>query len=670
MLHPHFKWKLRWSLLILFLLAVATSSLAIITFTYERLYPEVLEHASTRMEIIGNAMLRTIRATTNEAVLVAKLTRGTIISEADISKNNPRLVSYLLRAMDSAPEIESIRIGAKNGNLISITDVARIGQEKDIPNGTKYKIQILDRTGPSPEETVEFSDPDGTILQKRENPGIPMDPRSQPWYRIVATWPHLRWGSEFSSFQNQIVANLSLPITDVNDTVVAVASMDISLNALSNIASFEKVRKSGKVYIFNQVGEVVAPSSADLHSPLLKEAQIHFRETEETTFTLQEKGVTWLINCSLLPLDYETDWLIVTAVPFDDFWSPMRKVKRDTVLITLLILLAFAIPSHLIARTLSKPLLQIARQCDQLQRLDFQKPDPIHSRVSEIVTLATSFDAMYSALKSFARYVPRKVITMLNEQRKEIGMGGQKGELTLLKSNINHFTETAKILPHEALLSSLSGYFEALSKVIVDSEGSIDSYSGDSMMAFWNAPIPIADSSTKACLAALRCLDFPKDQKLNNPFLNSTTRFAIHNGEMIFGNIGSPEKMSYTAIGNAVHIVEHLLVLNKQYSTRILISETVLKKLGPEFVTRPLDVVHDTDLGKKITVYELAGRIDETASPDDIALCRDFTVAFMQFQEGKKEEALQNLIALNQRFPSDVATKVWLDKVSEAREKK
>lgn len=670
--HLHFKWKLRWSLLTVFLLTVTTSSFALVSFIYTRIYREALEHASTRMEIIGNAMMGTINAATNEAILVAKLTRGTISSEADISKDNPHLVSYLLSAMNAAPEIEVIRIGAKNGNLISVSDMAQISPETQIPNGAKYKIQILDRTGAAPEEIVEYSNPDGNLIKKESVTGTSLDPRTQSWYRNVAAWPHLRWGSEFSSYQNQIVAHLSLPITDDEDALVAVASMDISLNALSNIASFEKVSKSGKITIFNQVGEVVAPSSADLYSPLLKEAQTHFRESGESTFTMEKNGETWLINCSLLPLDYETDWLVVTIVPFNDFWSPVKKIQYQSVIIVLLILLALALLILLVARTLSKPVLHIAAQCDQLQRLDFQKPAPIHSHCAEIATLATSLDALRSALQSLARYVPGKVLTMLKRQRKDLERGAQKEELTLLLSNINHFREMAQILPHEALLTSLSGYFEAFSKVIVDAEGSIDGYKGDSIMALWNAPTPVQDSSSKACLAALRCIKFPKDQKGDNPFLNGHTRFGIHNGTMTFGNIGTSEKMCYTAIGNAFLTLEALLALNKQYGTRILISETVQKKIGPEFVTRPLGVVHDTGLGKEITVYELAGMTETewAASPDDIALCRDFTLAWQLFRAGKREEALQHWIALNQRFPSDVATKIYLNKVRTFDEKK
>jgi adenylate cyclase len=577
--------------------------------------------------------------------------------------------------MWSAPLIESIRIGTSNGNLISISDLAQSG-EADNPDTAKYRIEITERSGPTPIETLEYLDIYGNVIEKKQIPHVRSDPRNESWYRIVATWPHLRWSSDYISFQNQVVSNISLPIEDENYTVYAVASLNISLSELSNIVAYQKVGESGKVYILNERGERIVPfsTSANVHSALLSDAYNQYQETKEKNFRLENEDVTYLINCSLLPLDYETTWLIITIVPFNDFFASLVETEHQTILISVAIFVAFSLFSGFVSRYISSPIVKIAEQSAHLQRLDFEKNTPIYSHISEIITLVSSFNAMHNALSSFARYVPKEVVRMLIGQQKEIELGGQRGELTILFTDIENFTTTAEILPIETLLSALSEYFEAYSKMIVDSEGTIDKYIGDSIMAFWNAPIPVADACSKACLAALRCLKFPKEQKRENPFLTGTTRFGIHDGDVIYGNIGTSERMCYTAIGNAVNTASRLQSLNKQYQTRILISETVHERIGSNFVTRPLDFVHMKGKTRGMTVYELVGlkkgAPELVASPGEITLCEDFTKGYEHFHEGKMEEALQCFTSLSQQFPSDYSTKVYLEKAKAVYEKK
>ncbi len=72
-------------------------------------------------------------------------------------------------------------------------------------------------------------------------------------------------------------------------------------------------------------------------------------------------------------------------------------------------------------------------------------------------------------------------------------------------TDIKDFTSSSEAMPVETLMSSLAEYFDLLSKIILETEGTIDKFIGDSIMAFWGAPKVVDEQANKACLAALRC---------------------------------------------------------------------------------------------------------------------------------------------------------------------
>ena len=99
-----------------------------------------------------------------------------------------------------------------------------------------------------------------------------------------------------------------------------------------------------------------------------------------------------------------------------------------------------------------------------------------------------------------------------------------------------------------------SRYFAALSDVIMEQGGTIDKFIGDAVMAFWNAPNPQEDHCERACRAAL--LSQKANERVNREFEAEGlpqfyTRYGIHVGEAVVGNVGSSERMNYTVLGSA-----------------------------------------------------------------------------------------------------------------------
>ncbi len=131
-------------------------------------------------------------------------------------------------------------------------------------------------------------------------------------------------------------------------------------------------------------------------------------------------------------------------------------------------------------------------------------------------------------------------------------------------------------------------------------------------MAFWNAPNPQADHCERACRAALQAKaanDVVNQQFEAEGLPSFFTRFGIHVGEAVVGNLGSSERMNYTALGNVVNLAARLEGLNKQYDTQILVSESVYTRVKQSFHCRFVDTVVAKGMAAETKVYELLGEI-------------------------------------------------------------
>ena len=193
-----------------------------------------------------------------------------------------------------------------------------------------------------------------------------------------------------------------------------------------------------------------------------------------------------------------------------------------------------------------------------------------------------------------ARYVPKEIVRDLFQKNEEIALGGELKEVTIFFSDVQGFTSIAYTDSIQTIIPLLSEYFDAMTKIILGSHGTIDKFLGDGIMAFWGAPIHFPDHASRACTAALACQAMllklnKKRRESNQPEFK--TRFGINTGRVIVGNIGTEDRMNYTVIGDAVNITSRLQEVDKIYHTSIIISEDAYKQLGEGFIARPLDFV-------------------------------------------------------------------------------
>jgi adenylate cyclase len=178
-------------------------------------------------------------------------------------------------------------------------------------------------------------------------------------------------------------------------------------------------------------------------------------------------------------------------------------------------------------------------------------------------------------------------------------------------------------------------------------------------MAFWNAPEALADHPARACAAALR--SYRCVVELAAKGVPLAVRIGVATGDVLVGNIGSHERMNYTAIGDAANLAARLESLNKQYDTSVMIAESTRLAAGDAIVARPVDVVAVKGTSRGVRVYELlalAGDDDDGAR----ALAATSTVAldaYLARDFAKAAAAWDDVLALR---PDDRAATMMRDR--------
>jgi len=259
---------------------------------------------------------------------------------------------------------------------------------------------------------------------------------------------------------------------------------------------------------------------------------------------------------------------------------------------------------------MAQSLNAITAQARKLQNLDEPDPLPVSSHIREIQTLGNTVYSAQRAIWTFAHFVPKEIVRRVIDNSISTKLGGVKQEISLVFTDVRGFTTIAESADPDVLLLQTSRYFAVLTEAFLAEGGTVDKFIGDAVMVFWNAPNLQPDHVARACRSVLAAK--VAGERLNAEFESDGlqpffTRFGIHVGEAVVGNVGSTERMNYTALGNNVNLAARLEGLNKQFGTAILVSEEVYSRVRDHFVFKACDAVIAKGMTKETRVFELVG---------------------------------------------------------------
>ena len=192
----------------------------------------------------------------------------------------------------------------------------------------------------------------------------------------------------------------------------------------------------------------------------------------------------------------------------------------------------------------------------------------------------------------FGRYVSEEVVEKLLASGRQPDLGGEVLTVTVLFSDIRNFTSMSESLnPHE-VVEMINTYFSRVCEPILAQGGTVDKFIGDAVMAVFGSPAPYGDHARRALRAALAMVEKAREFQTwmerrfpNRGLSDFRIGIGVHTGEAVVGNIGSPQRFEFTAIGDTVNTASRLEGLSKELGWTIVASSRTIETAGPGVVT-------------------------------------------------------------------------------------
>lgn len=207
-------------------------------------------------------------------------------------------------------------------------------------------------------------------------------------------------------------------------------------------------------------------------------------------------------------------------------------------------------------------------------------------------------------LKSrLSRYVSPQLVEALLREGDAGSMASERRRIAVLFSDIRNFSATAETLAPEVLVRHLNEYFTEMVAVIFNHEGTVNKFVGDMIMALFGAPAPLPHNERQAIEAAIRMQR--RLRELDNEWIREHFRMGIgiNVGDVVVGNIGSPQHMDYTAIGDDVNVAARLQAIAGP--GQVLVSRSVAEAVKGEFRLREVGQVPVKGKTRPLEVFEV-----------------------------------------------------------------
>jgi adenylate cyclase len=570
------------------------------------------------------------------ASLVKVLATSSSVADSNERTETGPAIPLFKAALQQLPQTDSIYAGFENGAWLQVRRINELNDEQlgklRAPRGANFAINLI-RPSPGNELPMRriFEDEQGNEIGQLDLWKYGYDPRKRPWYRETMKADRSVVSSPYLAFSiGAPVITVSAPL---RGKVPGVLAADLKLDAFSDFVQAQRPGEHGIVLIFDSTGSLIAhpdfsqfvvdamthpsrlqlPNIREISSGVVPAVLRKSEGRDHYDGSIRDdQGRDYLFRVAKFTLGDQYNANIMLLAAQEDFAQDIRKLQFTGLVLAIVAGAAFIPVVWMFGSGMSRSLKAITSEAVKLQKLAEPAPAPVVSRIREIHELGSAMKLAQRAIWSFAHFVPKELVQRVIDNSISTELGGVREQIAVVFTDVRDFTTIAESAEPDSLMHQTSRYFSVLTEAFLAEDGTIDKFIGDAVMVFWNAPNPQPDHVERACRAALAARS--ACEQLNSQFESEGlkpffTRFGIHVGEAIVGNLGSTERMNYTALGNTVNLAARLEGLNKQFGTVILVSEGVYLRARHCFQFRALESVIAKGMTKETRIFELVGAL-------------------------------------------------------------
>jgi adenylate cyclase len=519
-----------------------------------------------------------------------------------------------------------------------------------------------------PVETLIERSGRSTIVKSDE--AMPYRVSEKAWFQKAMKLKQMGWLDPYVFTDGRRGVTAALPLVmPGNSLPIGVLHADLFIDSIIEFLDGLEIGKTGRAHLLTTANAVVAmPNAWRDGDPALDSALRvlgggtidSLTQDVVETAEFQHDGQTWRAAFESIGDAGGPDWVIAVLAPEAEFTGVAIRNAWWTLGGGLAALLIAVFVAAIVSSRIAGPLRRISEDLERVAAFEFDAAAPPQSFVREVASVGQTVARMKSSLRSFSRYVPADLVRELLASGREAELGGERRRLTIHFSDIAGFTSIAETMPPEQLVVELGDYFGTMREVLRAHHGTIDKYMGDGTLAFFNAPRLVDDHEIEACRAALRAqeqLAADRTMRTASGRPAFSVRIGLEVGEVVVGNIGTPDRFAYTVIGDAVNLASRLEGLNKFYGTEIIGSGDLRAATGDIFVWRHLDRVAVVGRTAGTDVQELLGEVGGF-SDDKIAARDTYEAALADYLAGRFAEAAVQFGELARAMPNDAAAQI------------
>ena len=313
---------------------------------------------------------------------------------------------------------------------------------------------------------------------------------------------------------------------------------------------------------------------------------------------------------------------VISSVPEDLALQEVYNIQRRNIYITIIVLNIAILIVYFFSKSLTTPITTLVGATKEIEKGNFKvgvkatTGDEIGILTESFVDMGRGLEEREKMKDAFGKFVNKEIAEQV--LKGTIKLGGERKKATVFFSDIRGFTAISEKLEPEEVVEFLNQYMTRMVNCVNNTNGVVDKYIGDAVMAVWGAPVTHGNDTENAVNGALmmrhELIEFNKgrggDKK---PIIKIGC--GLNTGPVLAGQIGSNERMEYTVIGDTVNLASRIESLNKPFGTDILVSTDTYHEIKNIFRLVPMQKIKVKGKSEPQQIFAVLGRLDDPSSP-------------------------------------------------------